>query len=87
MRVDVNRPKGKNVERRLTGEKTQRLWALSRVHTIVKWAMVGRYLIAGDYYVRSAVLSREERIVFLRNNSRKREKMGRLDCDVRVGKL
>lgn len=43
--------------------------------------------IAGDYYVRSAVLSREERIVFLRNNSRKREKMGRLDCDVRVGKL
>ena len=64
MRVDVNRPKGKNVERRLTGEKTQRLWALSRVHTIVKWAMVGRYLIAGDYYVRSAVLSREEWIVF-----------------------
>lgn len=84
MCVDVNRPKGKNVERRLTGEKTQRLWALTRVHTIVKWAMVGRYFIAGDYYVRSAVLEQGRANRFFCGITRVNASW--LNCDARAKK-
>lgn len=77
LRVDVNRPKGKNVERGLTGEKIAKALDIEQSTYYRKIGDGGGGFALLQAITMSEVLSlsREERIaIFLQNNSRKRER-------------
>ena len=79
LHVDVNRLKGKTVERGLTGEKIAKTLGIDQSTYYRKLGDGGGSFTLSQAITMSEVLSlsREERIaIFLRNNSRKREKWG-----------